>query len=416
MSMIFWIVVASLAVGVGAILARALLRGNVGETPPAAYDLQVYRDQLKEVDRDLARGVMSAEEAEKIRTEVSRRILSADTALRSHDTASGASRGGLPVLALVLLAGALGGSVMLYSQIGAPGLGDLPMKARLAASEAARAERLDQAAAEAIAPALPPARTPAPEYAELMEKLRQTVKDRPDDLRGLGLLVRNEASFGNVVAAYQAQAQLVEVKGAEATAHDHGLLADLMIAAAGGYVSNEAETALRTSLAKDPAHPTSRYYLGVYLLQIDRPDAAFRTWEGLLRESQPDAPWVPPIRAQIEDVAWRAGVEYKLPPLPDAEPSIPARGPTPEEIEAAENMTAEERDDMIRGMVRNLADRVENEAVAPADWARLISAYGVLGEEKLAASTWEDAQKTFWDAPDALDFIRQAAIRAGVAE
>ena len=408
----FWIIIASLSVGVGAVLALTLLRGRAEAVPQAAYDMQVYRDQLKEVDRDLARGVIPEAEAERVRTEVSRRLLAADTQMRAQQAPSGQGSKGSAVVAVALIALMLGGALALYGQIGAPGYPDLPLEARIAASDEARADRLSQAEAEAEAPARPPAPDAAPDYLELMEKLRQTVAERPDDLRGLRLLVRNEAALGNVAAAYAAQQQTIRVKGPEATADDHALLADLMIAAAGGYVSTEAEAALRTALQADPDNPTSRYYLGAYLMQVDRPDAAFRIWERLLRESPPDAPWVTPIRAQIEDVAWRAGVQYQLPEAPREAP----RGPSAEDMEAAADMSADERMEMIRGMVRNLAVRVENEAVPPADWARLISAYAVLGERELAQNVWSDAQKTFWDAPNALALIRQAAIDAGLTE
>ncbi|MGR3407855.1 c-type cytochrome biogenesis protein CcmI, partial [Roseovarius indicus] len=51
--MFFWIIITALALFCAAILGVAVLRGRAGAEPPAAYDLRVYRDQLKEVDRDL---------------------------------------------------------------------------------------------------------------------------------------------------------------------------------------------------------------------------------------------------------------------------------------------------------------------------------------------------------------------------
>ncbi len=410
--MVFWIIITSLSVGVGAVLALALVRGRAEAVPQAAYDMQVYRDQLKEVDRDLARGVIPEAEAERVRTEVSRRLLAADAQMRAQEAPTGPGGKSHVIVAMALIGLMLVGSLALYAQLGVPGYRDLPLETRIAASDQARADRLSQAEAEAQAPARPPAPEVAPDYLALMEKLRQTVAERPDDLQGLRLLVRNEAALGNVAAAYAAQQQTIRVKGPEATAGDHALLADLMIAAAGGYVSTEAEAALRMALQVDPEDPTSRYYLGAYLMQVDRPDAAFRIWERLLRESPADAPWVTPIRNQIEDVAWRAGVQYQLPDAPREAPS----GPSAEDMAAAADMNADERMEMIRGMVRNLAVRVENEAVPPADWARLISAYAVLGEMELAQNVWDNAQKTFWDAPKSLAVIRQAAIDAGVAE
>ena len=252
----FWIIIGALALGVSVILALALLRGRAGAVPAAAYDLHVYRDQLKEVDRDLARGIIPETEAERARTEVSRRLLAADAELRAETSRAGKGNRGNISIVLGLLAMVLGGSLALYGQLGAPGYGDLPLETRLAASDQARAERLNQAEAEAQAPARPPAPEAAADYLALMEKLRETVRDRPDDLRGLRLLVRNEAALGNVAAAYAAQKEVIRVKGPKANADDHALLADLMIAAAGGYVSTEAEApcALRCRLTLKTQH------------------------------------------------------------------------------------------------------------------------------------------------------------------
>lgn len=411
--MLFWISILALGLFCGAILAFTLLRGRTGSQPPAAYDLQVYRDQLKEVDRDLARGVIGAEDADRIRAEVSRRILAADAQVQA-----GGDTGGQPHLAgwalaataLVLL---VGGSVALYQSMGAPGYKDLPLKARIAASDAARAARLSQTEVEARVPQADVPPELSEEYAALMEKLRQAVKDRPDDLRGLGLLVRNEAALGNLTAAHTAQAQIITIKGPEATADDYAHHADLMISAAQGYISTEAEKSLREALRRNPSEPRAQYYLGLYMLQVDRPDAAFRIWDRLLRASPPNAPWVSPIRGRIEEVAWRAGVEYELPALPD---TTQAAGPSEEDIKAAGEMTSEDRGAMIRSMVARLSERLAAEGGTPDEWARLIGAYGVLGETEQADAIWEEAQTIFGAEPDALDIIRDAARDAGVTQ
>ena len=81
---LFWIVTAALSLAVALLLARALLRGRRDTGPAQAFDIQVYRDQLKDVERDLARGVIEAGDAERVRTEISRRILAADSAMRAQ--------------------------------------------------------------------------------------------------------------------------------------------------------------------------------------------------------------------------------------------------------------------------------------------------------------------------------------------
>ncbi|MGI3211383.1 c-type cytochrome biogenesis protein CcmI [Roseovarius tibetensis] len=413
--MTFWIIVAALSIGVAAVLALTVLRGRVGDAPPAAYDLRVYRDQLREIERDATRGVIGPEDAERLRAEVSRKILAADAQLQQGGDSGGQPRALGVVAAGVIVALIAGGGVALYSWIGAPGYRDLPMATRLANSDTARAERLDQDAAEArFAPQQPdlPDGTDE-EYMALVERLRQTVAKRPDDRRGLRFLVRSEAALGNMSAARRAQGQLIEAKGEEATATDYATLAELMINATGGYVSADAETALREALDREGRLPTARFYLGLYMAQVDRPDAAFRLWRDLLEESTPDAPWVDPIRSGIEDLAARAGVRYELPPR-RAAPGAP--GPSAGDVEAAEDMDPEARQDMIRGMVARLSDRLATEGGTAADWARLINAYGVLGESAQARRIWAEAQSVFAENPEGLATVRAAAENAGVAE
>ena len=410
--MVFWIVSGALALMVSVIIGLTLMRGRVGDKPPAAYDLEVYRDQLKEVDRDLARGVIGDEDAERARAEISRRVLTADAQLQQ-----GGETGGQPGRAGLIVAVGLGavlaaGSVWVYSEIGAPGYRDLPLQTRIAESDAARANRLSQSDAESRVPPAPTNPNATEQFMTLMEQLRETVKNRPNDLRGLTLLARNEAGLGDYIAAYTAQNRIIEVKGDDASASDYAYLAELMISAAGGYVSSDAEAALRAALERDPRNPPARYYLGLYLMQVDRPDSAFSTWDALLRESASDAPWVAPIRERIEEVAWRAGeTEYTLPPLEGTAP-----GPTAEDMAAAEDMTPEERQEMIRGMVAGLSERLATEGGNAEEWARLIRALGVLGDTDQALAIWSEAQVIFAETPEDMAIVEQAAQAAGVAQ
>lgn len=407
----FWIISVGLAALAALVLMRALLRGRIGDEAPAAYDLRVYRDQLRGVDRDLERGVLTETEAARLRTEVSRRILSADAQLKAQGPAGDQPKGPSRVLAGVLVLGLVGGAAALYMLLGAPGYGDLPLSERLAASERMRANLPTQAALEA-AQAETPQTDPqvAGDFLALMEKLREAVAGNPDDLQGLGLLVRNEARLGNFAAARKAQARIVEIKGDAATGRDHALLADLMISAAGGTVSGEAEAALRAALRREPGEETALYYLGLYYLQVDRADAALRIWDGLLRTSAPDAPWLTPIRAMIPEVAARAGVRYDLPE------SAALPGPTADDIAAAEDMSDEDRAAFVRGMVGQLSERLASRGGTPQEWARLITALGVLGEGDRARAIVQEAREVFAGNAQAIDLIDGAASQAGVAE
>lgn len=413
--MIFWIVTALMALAVTALFVIALVRGRSEEEPAAAYDLRVYRDQLDGVDRDLARGVIAPAEAERLRTEISRRILAADAQLQRDTTRPGAPPAALWLGAALAALVLLGGSLALYSVLGAPGYGDFALQDRIEMAEALRRDRPDQAEAEARMPPAPP---PALEdsYAQLLDKLRQTVAGRPDDLQGHQLLARHEAAAGNYRAAYQAQERVIALKGAQAQALDFAEQAELMIAAAGGYVSPQAEAALRQALERDPTLGPARYYWGLMMAQIGRPDLAFSIWEKTLRRGPADAPWLAPIRAQITDMAARAGVDYTPPALDDA-PGAPAlAGPSAEDMRAAAQMSDQDRQAMIRSMVEGLADRLATEGGTAAEWARLIGALGVLGETGRARAIRDEALQVFANDPAALDQIAAAGRRAGLGQ
>ena len=402
--MTFWIAAALLTLALAAALIWTVTHRAGALRTTAEADIAVYRDQLAEVDRDAARGTISPAEAERSRVEISRRILEADRALTGG--VGRAVTGGPAVVPALMIGVALAGAVGLYWWLGAPGYPDLPMSDRLVKAAARHADRPSQAEAESntTLPSPPP---PDPGYADLVARLREAVAARPDDLTGLRLLVRNEAALGNYAAAAEAQAKLVALTGAEATAEDYAGLADLYVLATDGYVSPEAEAAANAALARDPENGTARFYLGLMWTQTGRPDLAFGIWRALLEEGPEEAPWIGPIRDQIAFLAAAAGVTYTPPGA--------LKGPTAGDMAAAAGMSAEDRMGMIRGMVEQLSDRLASDGGSVEEWSRLISSLGVLGEKDRAKAAWDDAQKAFEGQAKALDALRQAAEQAGVA-
>ena len=408
----FWIITIGLTLIATVLFAVALRRGGADSDAVSDFDIRVYRDQLKEIEKDVARGVIDGDEAERLRTEVSRRILAADaTQERRGDLAASARSQGLMigVTALVLIAGsfALYVGIGPITGLGAPGYGDLSLQNRIAQAEVLRLNRPSQATAEERA--VPPATSEADgDYIALVRQLRDAVAQRPDDLEGHVLLVRAEARLGDFVAAHQTQQKVIALKGETITVDDLGRYANLLVLAADGYVSPETEAVVTEMLSVQPNHPLARYYYGLMLSQTGRPDLAFRMWDALLREGPAEAPWIAPILGQIEDLAARSGVRYQIPPIGAG------RGPSQEDIDAAEDLTPTERIEMIRGMVSGLAERLSTEGGPPEDWAQLISSLGVLGRIDDARLVYQNALEVFSDDPTALDIVNRAADRAGL--
>ncbi|MFV0491083.1 MAG: c-type cytochrome biogenesis protein CcmI [Pseudorhodobacter sp.] len=406
---LFLVLAVAMVLAVAAILIAALRRG--GGNPAVDHDIQVYRDQLREIERDARRGTVSQEESTRLRAEVARRLLEADRREAARLGADGVSTvpTGWPVIAALVVVLAAGGWI--YGRIGAPGYADLPLQLRLELAEERRANRPDQARLEASLPPAPAVTGQDPEYLALVEQLRQTVADRPDEAQGLIFLAQHEANLGNFDAAWRAQERLVALRGAAATGEERLLQATLMIQAARGQVSPEAEEVIGSVLSDAPDNDTALFLAGILNMQVGRHDLAFRLWRQLLQVA-PDGRWAEEVRAGIGELAQMAGVRYA--PSPAMAPVSP--GPGAEDIEAAAEMTPEERAEMIRGMVEGLNDRLATQGGTAGEWARLIAALGQLGETERAAAIWAEAQENFSGREAELALLREAAERAGVVQ
>ena len=368
---------------------------------PVMRDVDVYAEQLRGLERDLAKGVLRDAEFAAMRAEIGRRMISAARASGHQPNPSAQDRGlwafaGGSILACLLGAG-------LYSQIGAPSVPDSPIAERYAQSETLKANRLAQETAEARAPANDTATEP--DYVQLVTELRAALEARPGDIQGHELLAKAESRLGNFASAHQAQARVLELKGAEATADEWYAYAELLIMAADTYISREAETALREALRRDPNHKLALFRMGMYFDAIGRPDRTFGIWRKLLEAGPETAPYIPLIRRTITDLAQIAGVNYDPPAV---------KGPSAEDMQSAEEMSAEDRSAMIASMVTGLADRLATEGGPAPDWAQLIVAYGILGETESAREIFNEAVQVFASRPGDLEILQGAAQSAGI--
>ncbi len=371
---LFWVIAAAAAaVCLGVVFAPVLFR-SVRAARRASYDLQVHRDQLREIDADVARGVLSQAEAAATRLEVSRRLLAAadaEAAERDAFAAPARLRWVAPVLIAALAAGGLG----LYDWLGAPGVPDQPLAARQA--QAAQEERL-------------------------LAKLQAALADRPNDLEGHRLLARQLATLGRWPEALAAQERVVAILGDAVAPGDLVDLAEARIIAAGGVVGPEAQAEIGRALALDPADPAGRYYLALGQFQGGRPDLAFATWAALVADGPPDAPWMAPARAGMEAAA-RAAAQ---PPEP---------GPSTADAAAASAMPEADRQAMITGMVDQLAARLATAGGPPDDWAKLVRSLGVLGRRDEAATILAEARQAHAGDAAAQAALDAAAAAAGIA-
>ncbi|MEL6570085.1 MAG: c-type cytochrome biogenesis protein CcmI [Pseudomonadota bacterium] len=404
----FWLVCALMTLATLAmILAPIVWPSNVGAKKP---ETALYKAQLAEVDRDVERQVIAVEDAERTRVEIARRLLAAARNGPQSPDESPKSRP-VAIFSAIALATLAGG---LYWGLGAPGYADLPLQLRIASAEEMRRDRPSQAAAEATARVLT-----EPDFDEgylaSVDQLRTMVPQRSGDLQGWELLAYHEARLRQFPAAAKAQAQIVKIKGEEATADDLLRQAELLVAAADGYVSPEAEVIVRQVIEVAPNSVAARYYMGAVFDQTDRPDLAFRLWRSILESGAPESVYVTLTRNQIADAAFRAGVIYTA-PVPVVAHTEDLPGPTADQMRAAEEMNEDDRRAMIENMVSGLADRLASEGGTPAEWARLITAYSVLDKTEEAKTVLNEARDVYAESPDALGLLEDVARQAGLVE
>ena len=405
---VFWLSILIILAFVCVIFYQTLKKNAVQKEENA--DLKFYKSQLSEIEKDIAKGAIGREEAEQITVEISRRILkNKNQSLFKFSFQSANSRLKFAFISGVFISFL---SFGLYSSLGSLGYFDFSQKNRIEAAKLLKETRPSQQEAWDALADEKTINTPKGEMGEIITKLRKISQERPNDITGLRYLVRTEASLNNFENAAIAQMSLVKLLGEQVLTEDLYQLAELMVISLNGYVSPEAEALFRKVLAKDDDNGGALYYLGLMYANLDRPDLSFEIWRKLLNRGPDDAPWVPLIRQQIMEVAWRAGKNrYELP----AKTIAPPNGPTQADIEASNEMTADERQEMISNMVEGLANRLASEGGTSDEWARLIKALSVLGDSDRAKKIRAEALSIFNNSPADLRVINNIAKEIGIS-
>jgi cytochrome c-type biogenesis protein CcmH len=382
--MIFWIILAALTLSLIVWIAWPLLRPGTGDVTRAEYDATVYYDQLQEFERDRKRGLIDDTQAEAARGEIERRLLAAGRAAGL----SGKPRVQRHLVFAALLAILVPlASVPLYLDLGAPGLPNQPFAAREAPPEAS-----DGVVAAA--------------RARLQEAEARTVA-APDDAQPWFDLGRLRLVSGDVDGAEIALARARELDPTRteiASAHGESLarIAD-------GLVTPAARQAFETALTGDSGDPRARYFLALANYQAGYEQDALEAWSSLVGDAPPDAPWLATVRARVTDTARELGHDPAdwLPQTIAAQAAPGVRGPTGEDIAAAQDLSEDERQEMFRGMVDNLAARLEDEPDDLAGWRMLARSWETLGNPGAAAQAYAQAVTL---EPDHAETLFRAAI------
>jgi cytochrome c-type biogenesis protein CcmH len=372
-----WVVLVAATIVAAAVLVLALLRPGQANAR-AAYDVEIHKDQLKEIDRDLRRGVIDAQEAEAARREIARKLLAAADAT-TQGPAAPAPKLNYAVLSVVALAPVA--ALALYLSMGSPLLPGQPLSARI---DVEAPDKLD------------------PQIVDMVNRLAERLKSEPDNLQGWVLMARSYGTMNRVQDALAAWRRVMALSpGNPEYAGPYG---ETAVQAANGTVTPEARAAFDLVLKADPGDPRALFFVGLQRAQEGAPREALQIWTDVIAAAPADAPWLPAVRERMRRVAAEARID---PATITPSPNVPApRGPSAADMQAAQNMTPDQQAEMIRGMVDRLAARLEQEPNDVEGWRRLGQAWRVLRDPEKSKAAYAKAVEL---APTRVDVLTDYA-------
>jgi len=273
--MIFALIILFVTIAVLAVVLSPLLTEARTARTRAHFDLAVYRDQLDEIGRDVARGLVKPGDADAARREIERRILSSGTASDAPGP-SPPRRLLAAIIALAVAAGACG----LYLLIGLPGLPDLPFANR--AAEEAQQDASIQS---------------------MVDGLAAKLQANPDDADGWMMLGRSYAVLGEndkSADAYEHARSLRPADQSIAVAEAEALLDARKMQ---DPISDRLLALLKSIQAADPDQPLALWFLGFDAAQHGRFDEARQDWNHLLQVMPPDQPERKTVNAALAAIA-----------------------------------------------------------------------------------------------------------------
>lgn len=374
--MAFWIIAALLTFAASLAVLWPFLRGRSDAADPEAHDIEVYGDQLAELERDAARGLIGEAEAAEARAEIGRRILRldrqrppADVAVlsersathRDHARPAGgvASTRRWAVSAAVLAVPLAGWG--LYLSLGSPSLPAQPLQARLERDPGASS------------------------IEELVARAERHLAQNPEDGRGWEVLAPIYLRLGRYQEAETAYRNAIRLSGPTADREaDHG---EAIMAAAGGVVTAKARAAFERAAALEPGHPKASFFLATADAQEGKDEAAAARFQAMLDALPADSPW-------------RGAAEQALAQARQDAVAEAAPGPSADEVEAAAKLSPQERSAMIEGMVARLDARLRDNPSDAEGWKRLVRSYIMLDRREEARAALARGTEALADAPE----------------
>ena len=289
----FWILATLMLAAALAFVLVPLLRAR-GPAGPTAVEanLEVLRAQRREIDADVATGVLPGGARDEALAEL---VARAEDDLAAREPAPAATP--RPWAVAATLGVAIPALVVgVYLAVGSPRAVD------------------PRNVAAAPAPGVPDDK----QIVAMVENLAAKVRERPQDAQGWALLARSMAALGRFKESADAYAHLSTL-----VPDDAQVLADWADAlgmAQGRSLAGQPYELARRALAIDPRHPKALALAGTAALDANDFALALRHWQALAGTLPPDSPDAQQVQNVIAEIRGRAAQAGKSLPAAAAAP------------------------------------------------------------------------------------------------
>lgn len=339
-------------------------RNSIATTPRGP---SLYQKQMHDLDAQLLRSDVDHVTLEQEKAELVRRIIRADQGSEKNDPSVQSYRGARTLASLASIAFIPLVTIIMYLQIGAPGISDVPLSKQK--SIALNSQNVEQ----------------------LVIRAEKHLQTNPDDPRGWRVLANVYGKLNRPSDHARALSNLIRIEGVSPN-----LLADMgeaLTVAKQNIIPVRAQDIFEHALKLDPKHRKARFYFALSLEQEGKFQPARELWLQLqmLDKNQP---------------AWQKLIGERL-AIANRELGLVRSGPKQSDIDAAAQMSGDDRSVMIKSMVAGLAAKLKQNPDNLAGWQRLLRAYNVLGDTNAAKLALSDAEKQFADRPTELKSLRE---------
>lgn len=369
----------------GGLLLIPFMRLGTGLSGGSSAAIRNARQQMEELQREADAGMIGEGEVLLARREIEARVLAA--AKEGETTVINGSDKVRLIGVGIVVGWVTVGSAVLYTFVGSP---TLPGSRPTAAMQAL------PPATQPVTPVVSGASQTVGSVDDMITKLSTRLAETPDDAEGWRMLGWSYFQTENYFGAVNAYAKAVELDATDPVILS--VYGEAVVRSEEGQVSDRALGIFHQALALDPSDPRARFFQGMALEQRGDPKGAVTLWLEILETAPRDADWAPGLRDRISELAPTAGIDLAAQPewQNARDPAAAAakdqfRGPSPDEVAAAEQLSAVDRQAMILGMVEGLASRLEDDPNDIEGWARLIRSYTVMNDMAAAKGALDRA-------------------------